>query len=291
MFARRARSGNGCNRPHDRTYVRRRTTSDLLLAKLWLPAKLWAIVGKNERSVHLLLPVSVGSGERYVAVHKVGCRSDYRKLGVSLNSRRWSASARESSRDGATYPLETVERIRDSGCRNDLDARVHIQMVSYQIRDRADDSVTGVQSSTFETFYRRQFVATARLAMLLTGSSAAATDLAEDAMIVTQRRWHNLDTPAAYLRMVTINLCRNHNRRRVRELRWLRAQRPQEQAPAEIDEALVALHQLTDLQRSIVVLRFYEDLTIPQIARLLEKPEGSIKSALHRALATLKEVW
>jgi len=35
------------------------------------------------------------------------------------------------------------------------------------------------------------------------------------------------------------------------------------------------------------VLRFYADLTVPEIARTLEVAEGSVKSHLHRALAAL----
>jgi RNA polymerase sigma factor (sigma-70 family) len=42
-------------------------------------------------------------------------------------------------------------------------------------------------------------------------------------------------------------------------------------------------------QRAVVVLRYYEDLSIDEIARVLGKPTGTIKSLLHRGLGALKE--
>ena len=52
--------------------------------------------------------------------------------------------------------------------------------------------------------------------------------------------------------------------------------------------AVVArLHDLPRRQRECVVLRFYDDLTVPDIARVLGVAEGSVKSHLHRAMTTL----
>ncbi len=47
------------------------------------------------------------------------------------------------------------------------------------------------------------------------------------------------------------------------------------------------LRDLPRRQRECVVLRFYDDLTVPEIARSLGVAEGSVKSHLHRAMATL----
>jgi RNA polymerase sigma factor (sigma-70 family) len=40
-------------------------------------------------------------------------------------------------------------------------------------------------------------------------------------------------------------------------------------------------------QRTVVVLRFYEDLPLTDIARLLDRPAGTVRSDLHRALESL----
>jgi RNA polymerase sigma factor (sigma-70 family) len=49
-----------------------------------------------------------------------------------------------------------------------------------------------------------------------------------------------------------------------------------------------AIAQLPARQRAVVVLRYYQDLTDQQIASVLNCPVGSVKSALHRAIATLR---
>jgi RNA polymerase sigma-70 factor, ECF subfamily len=48
------------------------------------------------------------------------------------------------------------------------------------------------------------------------------------------------------------------------------------------------LDGLPDLQRQVLVLRFYADLTVPQIARELGVPEGTVKSRLHAAARAMR---
>ena len=47
--------------------------------------------------------------------------------------------------------------------------------------------------------------------------------------------------------------------------------------------------ELSAQQRAVVVLRFYEDLSLEQITTALDVPTGTVKSTLHRALLNLKE--
>jgi RNA polymerase sigma factor (sigma-70 family) len=49
------------------------------------------------------------------------------------------------------------------------------------------------------------------------------------------------------------------------------------------------LHGLPEKQRAVLVLRFWEDLTVPQIAECTGVAEGTIKSQISRALAALRE--
>ncbi len=51
-----------------------------------------------------------------------------------------------------------------------------------------------------------------------------------------------------------------------------------------------ALEVLPDEQREAVVLRYFSDLTIPEIARVLDQREGTVKSRLSRALSHLREI-
>jgi RNA polymerase sigma-70 factor, ECF subfamily len=54
-------------------------------------------------------------------------------------------------------------------------------------------------------------------------------------------------------------------------------------------DLLEAIDCLEEKEKSTLILRFYKDYTIKQIANILEIPEGSVKSTLHRALKKLKE--
>ncbi|MBM3924996.1 MAG: sigma-70 family RNA polymerase sigma factor [SAR202 cluster bacterium] len=51
-----------------------------------------------------------------------------------------------------------------------------------------------------------------------------------------------------------------------------------------------ALETLPEAQRQVTVLRYFADLTIPEVARVLGCREGTVKSRLHRALAQLRTV-
>ncbi len=51
-----------------------------------------------------------------------------------------------------------------------------------------------------------------------------------------------------------------------------------------------ALETLPEAQRQVAVLRYFADLTIPEVARALGCREGTVKSRLHRALAHLRDV-
>lgn len=55
----------------------------------------------------------------------------------------------------------------------------------------------------------------------------------------------------------------------------------------KLDLATV-LYELDDKYRSALVLRFYHDYTVSQIADILDCPEGTVKTNLHRGLALLK---
>jgi RNA polymerase sigma factor (sigma-70 family) len=48
------------------------------------------------------------------------------------------------------------------------------------------------------------------------------------------------------------------------------------------------LRELPTSQRAVLVLRFYQDLSVPQIAQELGVPEGTVKSQLSRGLATMR---
>ncbi|MDQ2649939.1 MAG: hypothetical protein M3Z03_10320 [Actinomycetota bacterium] len=127
-----------------------------------------------------------------------------------------------------------------------------------------------------------------RLAHLLTGSAALAEEVVQEAFVVLHQRHHAVDDRAAYLRGVVVNLARKTQRRRGVEQRHAARRGPVPVVlPPELDETWRLVRALPPDQRAVVVLRFYEDLPLAVIATTLDKPIGTVKSLLHRALRRL----
>lgn len=54
-------------------------------------------------------------------------------------------------------------------------------------------------------------------------------------------------------------------------------------------DLLQAIHQLEDKYKTVILLRYYRDLQTNDIAALLDCPEGTVKTNLHRAVKQLKK--
>ena len=126
-----------------------------------------------------------------------------------------------------------------------------------------------------------------RLSHLLTGSTGASEEIVQEAFLRIYQRSQSIDNPEAYLRTTVTNLCRSHLRR----LRLERNASQRRDTPVlnpELDETWGAICRLPFRQRSVIVLRFYEDSTIEEIARVLGCRIGTVKSRLHRGLEKLR---
>lgn len=145
--------------------------------------------------------------------------------------------------------------------------------------------------------YVRHAPAGFRLAYLLTGDRNLAEDLLHDAFVRVVSRLRHLRQPDAfdtYLRRTIVNLSKNAFRRRGleraqldREERQPALESRQPNVPLEQDmrKALLAL---PERQRAAIVLRFYEDLSEPEIAEILRCRPGTVRSLVFRAMRTLR---
>jgi RNA polymerase sigma factor (sigma-70 family) len=127
-------------------------------------------------------------------------------------------------------------------------------------------------------------------------------DLAEDVVQATMlrvfRHWRVArEAPEAYSRKALINICRDHWRRQHRlppEVLGEDIADVEEEAAgfshrvAEREAMTAALERLPDLQREVLVLRFYFDFSVAQTAEMLDLAEGTVKSATHRGLSELR---
>ncbi|WP_030906277.1 SigE family RNA polymerase sigma factor [Streptomyces sp. NRRL F-5126] len=149
----------------------------------------------------------------------------------------------------------------------------------------------------FEEYVRTRQDALLRSARRLVPDPVDAQDLLQTALARTYRRWDGIADKSladAYLRRVMINT----------RTEWWRARKleevPTEQLPEasvedgteqRADRALLVdvMSVLAPKQRSVVVLRHWEQMSTEETAAALGMSAGTVKSTLHRALARLRE--
>jgi RNA polymerase sigma-70 factor (ECF subfamily) len=162
--------------------------------------------------------------------------------------------------------------------------------------DQADDEDV---VERFEDFYLREFTSVVGLAFVLSGSSLAAEDLAQEAFMAAQRDWSRIggyDNPGAWVRKVVANKAKNAFRNRARELgvmmrlalQWGVAPGVYE-LPGEHAEVWSAVRSLPKRQQQVVALHYLEGYTLREIAAALSIAEGTVKAHLHQGRTTLKQ--
>ena len=140
----------------------------------------------------------------------------------------------------------------------------------------------------FETTYRHEQLRLVRLAHLITGSNGVAEELVHDAFIAAWRRWDKISDPPGYLYRSVVNRSRSLLRRRAIESR-LRDGHLSVVLPPEIDGVWGALSRIPPRRRTALVLRYYEDLSVAQIAKLMNARPGTVRSLIHRAHESLRK--
>lgn len=151
---------------------------------------------------------------------------------------------------------------------------------------RMGDEMTAAAS--FEELYRASHAAMVRLAYLITGSHHAAEEISHDCFVAMRPRWATIDNPPAYLRQSVVNRSRSHLRR-LRTVRSAPRDRAPITFPEEIDETWQLIQQLPERRRTALVLHYYMDLPVNEIATLMKTRPGTVKSLLHRGRETLRE--
>ena len=143
----------------------------------------------------------------------------------------------------------------------------------------------------FRAFVVARTPALSRTAYLLTGDAHLAEDLVQTALFKAARRWERIQgSPEAYVRRILYT----------QNVSWWRSRRVPETslgsydvpaAAADADLRLTleqALGRLTTRQRTVLVLRYFEDLTEVQTGAVLGIGAGTVKSITRQALARLR---
>lgn len=145
--------------------------------------------------------------------------------------------------------------------------------------------------SAFDDFVHARGPALARTAYLLTGDHHLAEDLVQHALMQAARHWERIETsPEAYIRRSMYNA----NISRWRRKRFVESPLGSYDAPHEAADPTLrlsleqALRRLTPRQRTVLVLRYFEDLTEVQTAATLGISAGAVKSMTRQALRRLR---
>jgi RNA polymerase sigma-70 factor (sigma-E family) len=154
---------------------------------------------------------------------------------------------------------------------------------------------TAVTDADFRQFVTLRSASLLRTAYLMVGDWAHAEDVLQTALTKTYLAWRRLggiEAIDAYARRVVATTATSWWRRR-----W-HGERPSEVLPeravdpydgwAEREAMWRQLQTLPARQRAVLVLRYYEDLTEADTARILGVSVGTVKSQTARALATLR---
>jgi RNA polymerase sigma-70 factor, ECF subfamily len=173
-----------------------------------------------------------------------------------------------------------------------------------RILERPNELRDATRAETFARLVDRRALDDAyRFATLMLGDRGDAEDATHDAALTAWRRFGDLrerDRFEAWFGRILHNVCRDRLRARRRSPLSLDLEPPTPAAAARFAspdqaETIVrrdalgsALRTLTPEHREVVILRFYFDLTIEQIAARTATGKGTVKSRLHYALRYLR---
>ncbi|WP_435889247.1 SigE family RNA polymerase sigma factor [Streptosporangium canum] len=155
-------------------------------------------------------------------------------------------------------------------------------------------AVTGGTHEEFREYVVARGPTLLRAAYQLTGHPSDAEDLLQAALVKTYLAWDRIQERAAtdaYVRRAMVNI----------NISWWRRRKLEEYPSEELPEPVLAggygylperveqaLDRLPTRMRAAVMLRYYEDMTEPEIAKALGISVGTVKSTVSRAMAKLR---
>ncbi len=154
----------------------------------------------------------------------------------------------------------------------------------------ADEALTAI--------YSAHYASLVRLGALLLRDAGAAEEIVQDAFVAMHGKWHRLKDPdkaLAYLRTTVVNRCRSRYRHLAVVDRHTPRDLPDEpsaeyaaMAVADTDAVIAAMRALPEKQRTVMVLRYYGQLSEAEIAETMGISRGAVKSHASRAAAALR---
>ncbi|WP_377641318.1 RNA polymerase sigma factor [Oryzobacter terrae] len=144
----------------------------------------------------------------------------------------------------------------------------------------------------YEWVFRASYTSITRTVFLIVHNREAAEEITQEAFIKLLQRWDAVagyDHPQAWVRKVATRMAVRHaareGRRHERESRAGERRSAPPRDPAS--EVVDAVRGLGPMQRAVVVLHYFEDRPVAEVASTLQVSESTVKQHLYRARARL----
>jgi len=134
---------------------------------------------------------------------------------------------------------------------------------------------------------------------LYCGDRAVAEELAQDALARACRDWkkvRQLGAPGAWTHRVAINLAKSRFRRMSAEARAKRRLQEEQSVrndsgldPATAMDIRRAVASLPRRQRTALILRYYVDMSVRDVAETMDCPEGTVKTLTSKSIDSLRQ--
>ena len=145
----------------------------------------------------------------------------------------------------------------------------------------------------YEQVFRASFASITRTVYLIVHDQGAAEEVTQDAFVKLLAKWGSVaayDRPEAWVRKVAIRMAVRHVGREARRpIKEATAHSVPRTAAVPDHDVAFAVQQLAPMQRAVVVLHYFEDRPILEIARTLQVSESTVKQHLFRARARLAQ--
>jgi RNA polymerase sigma-70 factor, ECF subfamily len=149
---------------------------------------------------------------------------------------------------------------------------------------------------SFDQFFEVQYPRICRALWLGLGGDCEPEDAAQEAFARAFQKWSSLsrlERPATWVFVVAVRQARRNQRRRDRSLKasvWAAEALPPTEYVASRLTVARALAQLAPRQRMAIVLRYYADLPVKDIAKAMSCREGTVKATIHSAHDRLRSL-
>jgi DNA-directed RNA polymerase specialized sigma24 family protein len=149
-------------------------------------------------------------------------------------------------------------------------------------------------SAEFDWWFRARYSSIARTVFLVTADRGRAEEITQDAFMKMWQHWSSVrryERPDAWVRRVAIRAAvKQVKRERMRKERERLGVVQADPTPLPDPDLARGVAQLSPMQRAVVVLFYWEDQSVFDIARALEVSESTVKQHLFRARSRLAVV-